>query len=571
MAVEARSSKEPAGPYDYLIVGAGTAGCVLAHRLSANGATVLLVEAGRDTPPGSVPKDIDDLYPRSYYNESYMWPGLRAEQRGAGPGAASAASPFTQARVMGGGSSLMGMVALRGLPDDYDSWGIPGWSWSDVLPYLRGLEDDRDFSGELHGSGGPITIRRHHERDWPPFCAAVGRATARLGWPMLGDLNGEPGDGYGALPLSSTLSARVSAASGYLDVPTRARPNLVIACDTVVERLEFSGTQCIGAVAVNEDGLQRFRASHTIVCTGAVHSPALLMRSGIGPPDQLSNLGIPVVSALPGVGSNLQNHPVVYLASHLAPGARQSPNLRPGFNTALRFGSHSRPSRPGDLQMLVLNKSSWHGLGSAIAGLGVCLLGPRSRGTVSLRSADREVPLDIRFRMLTEAADLELMVEGFETACKVMLDDEVRSLRHETFAAGYSGVVRRLNKPGPLNVVVTNVLSRLLDGPGLLRRSLLKWGIASGDVGEDRLTSASWRERTVRSRSFGTYHPTGTCRMGATDDPSVVTQPDGRVIGVEGLSVVDASIMPNIPRANTFVPVVMVAERAADLIVARDN
>jgi 5-(hydroxymethyl)furfural/furfural oxidase len=163
------------------------------------------------------------------------------------------------------------------------------------------------------------------------------------------------------------------------------------------------------------------------------------------------------------------------------------------------------------------------------------------------------------------------MVEGFETACKVMLDDEVRSLRHETFAAGYSGVVRRLNKPGPLNVVLTNVLSKLLDGPGLLRRSLLKWGIASGDVGEDRLTSTSWRERTVRSRSFGTYHPAGTCRMGSANDPSVVTHPDGRVIGVEGLSVVDASIIPTIPRGNTFLPVLMVAERAADLIVARDK
>jgi 5-(hydroxymethyl)furfural/furfural oxidase len=221
--------------------------------------------------------------------------------------------------------------------------------------------------------------------------------------------------------------------------------------------------------------------------------------------------------------------------------------------------------------MLVLNKSSWHGLGSAIAGLGICLLGPRSRGTVSLRSADPKAPLNIRFGMLTEAADMELMVEGFETACQVMLDDEVRSLRHETFAAGYSGVVRRLNTPGPVNVVLTNILCKLLDGPDLLRRSLLKWGIASGDVGEDRLTSTSWRQRTVRSRSFGTYHPAGTCRMGATDDPAAVTQADGRVIGVEGLSVVDASIMPTIPRANTFVPVVMVAERAADLIVSRDK
>jgi 5-(hydroxymethyl)furfural/furfural oxidase len=218
-------------------------------------------------------------------------------------------SPFTQARVMGGGSSLMGMVALRGSPDDYSSWGIPGWSWSDVLSYFRTLEDDRDFSGELHGASGPITIRRHHVRDWPPFCAAVGRATARLGWPMIGDLNGEFGDGYGALPLSSTLSGRVSAASGYLDMSTRSRPNLAIACATVAERLEFSGTQCVGALAVNEDGLQRYRAGHTIVCAGALHSPALLMRSGIGPADQLSTLGIPVVSALSGVGSQSSEPP----------------------------------------------------------------------------------------------------------------------------------------------------------------------------------------------------------------------------------------------------------------------
>ena len=175
-----------------------------------------------------------DLYPRSYYNESYMWRGLKADQGGAGTGAKTG---FVQARVMGGGSSLMGMVALRGLPDDYDSWNLPGWYWPDALRYFSRVEDDRDFQGPMHGSGGPVSIRRHLPADWPPFCQAVARATARLGWPALGDFNGEFGDGYGALPMSSTLSGRVSAASAYLDGAARSRPNLRVVCGTTVHKL----------------------------------------------------------------------------------------------------------------------------------------------------------------------------------------------------------------------------------------------------------------------------------------------------------------------------------------------
>jgi len=546
---------------DYLVVGAGSAGCVVASRLASSGASVLLVEAGHDLAPDAMPADVRDLYARSYYNSKYRWPGVKAAYL-----ESSRPSDYPQAQVVGGGSTLMGMVALRGLPGDYDGWaarGAIGWSWQEVLGSFRHLESDRDFNDEMHGRVGPVTIRRHMPEDWPPFCSAVGDAAGRMGWPTILDLNAGFEDGYGPLPMTRTQAGRVSAASAYLDRDTRARPNFTIMCDTRVDTLLFSGTRCVGVRATRGKQSLDLGAAHVVISAGAILSPALLLRSGIGDAAAVAKLGVRPLVDLPGVGANLQNHPIVYLAAHVPPSARQSPSLRPGFNSSLRFSSGL--GDPGDLSLLVLNKSSWHGLGASVAGLGLCLQQPLSRGQVRLHSSDPAALPEIAFRMLSEQSDIARMEHGFGLACELMLDSSVRNVRNEVFAAGYSRVVRSLNRPGPLTSATTRFIASVLDASPLMRRNLLRWAIASGDVRESRLSDLHWQARTVSQRSFGTYHAAGTCRMGSSDDPSTVVDPNCEVHGIDGLSVVDASIMPTIPRANINLPVMMLAHRYVDL------
>ncbi len=522
--------------WDYVIVGAGSAGAVLAGRLSQNRErSVLLLEAGGDdlSPLIRIPGLVETLIGSRALNWAYK--GEPDQTLG------GRSLNWAAGRALGGSSSINGMVHGRGLPNDYARWvaaGNPGWGWDDMLPYFRRMEH---WTGPPHprrGRDGPLWVRRFEETD--AACADVMAALVRQGVPPLEDYAVGINDGVGLTQATQRNGLRHSAANAYL-APARARPNLTILTDATALNLIIEGGRCVGVDATRHGQVAAFRADReTILCAGAIASPKLLWLSGVGPAEDLRRLGIPVKHALDGVGRNLNDHVNIKLSAFV--NHRTYNTRRAGLSAlaeglrfvATRSGPASSPanhiqafvrtdpeSPVADVQLQVMPLGFGTPNEMARDGLTVVVspCHPEARGRVTLRSADPRATPRISMAMLESPRDRERLLRG----CKLAL----RALR---------------------------------DGPG---RTMGGQVYAPAEEPRDDETWLAF----FRATAALNWHPTSTCRMG----PSAGDVVDGqlRIRGLEGISIADASVMPCVTSGNTNAPVIAIAERAADMIAAR--
>ncbi len=529
--------------YDYVIVGGGSAGCVMAARLSEHpDARVLLIEAGgKDTNPYiHMPVGFAKMT-----SGPLTWGYATAPQKHA----YDRQIPYAQARLIGGGSSINAEIFTRGTPHDYDRWaneeGAEGWAFRDIQPYFLRSEGNTVHSGELHGIDGPLTVS--NIPDPSPVTLAFCRSCQELGMPLNPDFNGASQAGAGPYQITTRNKRRCSAAVAYLR-PAMARPNLTVRTNVSVRRIVFEGQRAVGVEIATKARPEQIRADQEVLITsGAIGSPKLMLLSGVGPAAHLRDQGIELVHDLPGVGENLNDHfgidIVAELLGHDSLDKYKRPHMMawaglqyalfksgPVTSNVVEGGafwySDAQSPRP-DLQFHFLaGAGAEAGVPTVAPGAsGITLnsytLRPKSRGTVRLRSPDPDERPVIDPNFLAEPEDLKTSVEGVRISREIFSQPSLH--KH----------IRRIILPA------------------------------------DEVKTQADFEDYARRYGRTSYHPSGTCKMGT--DPRAVVDPQLRVHGLTGLRICDSSIMPSLIGSNTNAPTIMIAEKAADLVLGNDR
>lgn len=512
--------------YDVIIVGAGTAGTILAARLSEDARrSVLLIEAGPDY------AGVDSLPDKLKWGLLTAADILPSDHDWGYVGRATAAAEpmgVPRGKVVGGSSAVNGQIFLRGIPEDYDAWAALGndaWSFEKVLPSFRRLERDLDFGDDFHGTKGPIPIQRSPRAAWLPPQTAFVEACRAAGFPECPDHNAPRVSGVGPTPLNNLDGVRWSTSVGYLD-GCRGRPNLTLKPDCLVRRILFDGQRATGVELENSGATVVVEGEEILLCAGAIGSPHLLLLSGVGPAAQLQAAGVPLQADLPGVGQNLRDHPHVYALWRPHPACTMDPDL-PRYELLLRYTASGSPLR-NDMQILMSSFATGRvdrgGDGRTPAGIVIqpVLNLAVGKGELRLQSPDPTVQPLLDFNYLEDPFDRRRLRDALRLC--------LRLGEHAAF------------------------------------REILGARLAptDEDLASDEALDA-WMMREVST----TNHISGTCKMGPAADPMAVVDQFGQVHGLSGLRVADASIMPDCIRANTNATTMMIGERIAELMLER--